>query len=786
MKFVSFVGVMVIAACGAGCAADRGVAVGGESPWRKIQQNTGASFVSITYYSQKVEPTRPDARGGPDAEARMAMDRIFNDITVETTGVIISDTGEVFTTERELQYPQTVSKITITGWDGKTVQVKPDRLLLKAPGRILRITEKMPETWKALKFADCDPAKITPDASFYAAALRGDEKSRVAIRPCEFGLGWGSGTRDAVIRIGGVDGFVVLCDEQGRPIGLTMIREIDPVSSDFAWRGADILADKGLTMDEQTRLEEKIKKEFARNIYEVTITFRPRPSEDGRGRFMDEGGYDGGLAVRESLQERLTYALAFADTHLLVPGVLSRVTVEGIDTISVKVDGKPMPCRFAGVLRTCEAMVIELQEGQLPASLPFAADAHVAKVEPFWTVGARDLAGMDVETDWARWVFKEQGFGDKWYPMIDRSIATGSWLLDHQGRLVGYFGRTRRELDRLQGYLFAEDSRYAASRRGATAARPYAMVETTRLFDAADMAKMLSADPAVAYDTHIRHLDKEQQKRRTWLGVEYTRPSKEMVKQMNLRQQTQDGRIGLVVNRIYPGSPAARMGLAEGDILLRLRVPEAPWSIDLSTNERATYEMPSDDEEGDVPEEFRTIGYRSRRSRPWPSRDNYLTRMLGDIGAGATVKLMYIHDGQQIEKDFAIEQAPPDMLAAAKYKNDKLGLTVKDMTYEVRAALHLNENDNAVVVTEIEPGTAAAMARVSQYELIRAVDGEAVDSVGTFEKLVADAQKTQKESVRVTVEWMGKTRLADLKFNAKPTGPAAPRSLSSGVGGADQ
>jgi len=60
------------------------------------------------------------------------------------------------------------------------------------------------------------------------------------------------------------------------------------------------------------------------------------------------------------------------------------------------------------------------------------------------------------------------------------------------------------------------------------------------------------------YDTRIRHLDKDQQRRRVWLGVEYTHLDKEMVKQMDLRDQTQDGRIGLMVNRIYPDSPAAR------------------------------------------------------------------------------------------------------------------------------------------------------------------------------------------------------------------------------------
>jgi S1-C subfamily serine protease len=269
------------------------------------------------------------------------------------------------------------------------------------------------------------------------------------------------------------------------------------------------------------------------------------------------------------------------------------------------------------------------------------------------------------------------------------------------------------------------------------------------------------------YDRYIRHLDKDEQKRRVWLGVEYTAPEKEMIKQMNLREPTQDGRIGVVVNRVYPGSPAAAMGLTEGDILLKITVPGTPWPIELAGDDRDSYGVP-DFDEADIPKEFAAMGYQMPRRRPWPSQDNYLTRLLGEIGPGATVKLSYIHGTGLLEKEFTIQQAPRDMLSAAKYKNDKLGLTVKDVTYEVRAALRLTPEEPAIVAVKVEQGTPAALARINTYELIRAVDGVSVDNVGTFEKLIAQAQESKKDSVRVTVEWMGKTRLADLKFEAKP------------------
>jgi S1-C subfamily serine protease len=222
----------------------------------------------------------------------------------------------------------------------------------------------------------------------------------------------------------------------------------------------------------------------------------------------------------------------------------------------------------------------------------------------------------------------------------------------------------------------------------------------------------------------------------------------------------------MMINRIYPGSPAAREGLVEGDILLTVAVPEAPWPIELTVSEREDYGMP-DFDEADIPREFEAMGMRMPRRRPWPSRANALTEMLADIGVGTPIIIRYIHNGEIQEKEFVIEQAPRDMLSAAKYKNEKLGLTVKDLTYEVRTGLHLEAGEKAVVITEVEQGTPAALARINEYELIRAVDGQSVEDVAAFEKLIDEAQQAEKESVRLTVEYMGKTRLADLKFEAK-------------------
>jgi hypothetical protein len=512
--------------------------------------------------------------------------------------------------------------------------------------------------------------------------------------------------------------------------------------------------------------------------------------------------FRGRSSGQQAVEEVLVYGLGFAENKLLIPEAMPKEMVAGIDTITVKVGDDAWGARFGGILKECAATVIELEKGKLPQSVAFPAEGKVVRLEPFWSVFASELAGMDVRTECSRWVDKQQGYADQWYAAAERPLPSGSWLLDHQGNLAGFLGQARHESDRLEPYLLGrEQGRYRPYRASLSAGRPrpsaragarYGYPGDTRLFDAAEMARILG-DLPTNYDPHVHHLDKDEQKRRVWLGVEYTTPDKEMIKQMNLREPTQDGRIGVVVNRIYPGSPAAEMGLTEGDILLKITLPGAPWPIELAGDDREGYGVP-DFDEADVPKEFAAMGYQMPRRRPWPSQDNYLTRLLGEIGQGATVKLSYLHGTEvsrassprieggtpstqgtlatsgwtTLEKEFTIQQAPRDMLSAAKYKNDKLGLTVKDVTYEVRAALRLKPDDPTIVVVKVEQGTPAALARINTYELIRAVDGVSVDNVATFEKLITQAQEAKKESVRVTVEWMGKTRLADLKFEAKP------------------
>lgn len=53
--------------------------------------------------------------------------------------MILSDKGEVFTVEKEPAHWEVIDHITIEGRDGESAPARIDRLLINAPGRIVRI-----------------------------------------------------------------------------------------------------------------------------------------------------------------------------------------------------------------------------------------------------------------------------------------------------------------------------------------------------------------------------------------------------------------------------------------------------------------------------------------------------------------------------------------------------------------------------------------------------------------------------------------------------------------------
>ena len=122
--------------------------------------------------------------------------------------------------------------------------------------------------------------------------------------------------------------------------------------------------------------------------------------------------------------------------------------------------------------------------------------------------------------------------------------------------------------------------------------------------------------------------------------------------------------------------------------------------------------------------------YFERLPKPWPSRaQNPLSRQLTELGVGRKVELEFARDGQARRVPVMVEQSPPHFDAAPSHKSEALGLTVRELTFEVRRYFQLAAQDPGVIVSRIEPGSKCAVAGLKPFELITHIDDVPVSSM---------------------------------------------------------
>jgi len=323
-------------------------------------------------------------------------------------------------------------------------------------------------------------------------------------------------------------------------------------------------------------------------------------------------------------------------------------------------------------------------------------------------------------------------------------MLAGSWLLDLDGNWAGFMASERSEDEALSKFsASAPTSTMPVSLPGAPRLRPFMFADLKPHF----------ANPRGHFDPEMVPVTEQEEKRLVWLGVEYSRLTKELAQSLKCEKATRSGLVGLMVTTIYPSSPAAKVGVRENDILLRL-LPEGK----------------------DQPVELRGSRFQPPTIRPssrfitrpfWRSRKTRFTQMLTVLGPGTKAKLRLFREGRERDVDVTLEKAPPDFGSADEYKDEALGLTAKDLTYEVRHALSLGAAEPGVIIAKVESGSPASQAKLQRYELIVSVDGGQLRNVDDLKKTIEAARNAGRTQARLLINRLGESRFADLNLPAK-------------------
>ena len=170
---------------------------------------------------------------------------------------------------------------------------------------------------------------------------------------------------------------------------------------------------------------------------------------------------------------------------------------------------------------------------------------------------------------------------------------------------------------------------------------------------------------------------------------------------------------GALVQSVEPGKPADKAGVRHGDVVVEI--------------------------DGKV----------IRNNRELIDYISYLP-------VGSNVKITVIRDGKRQVLNATTAQRPSDSgvaeeeSASAEPVRDKLGMTVQNLTAELRRSYNIPDDVRGVVVTDVKNVSPAGEANISEGDVISEVQGQRITSVDDFRGAVDRIKSGQRLRLYVT------------------------------------
>jgi len=654
-------------------------------------------------------------------------------MSTEAMGLALDPTkGWILTQDNnyETRFIESVRGITS---DGKEFPLRPYGFYLDLPAAVYQ-TDAWPGVGEPLKWFDGDIA--LPGGLHHVGLVRAR-------------LGW-----DIVVALGGVGPMArstdrktedewtaevepgLVFDDEARPLGFTLPPVVSLVGNRFPWRGGDLLKASLVTFDDFEKAKAERLSRFGKFAHEVKIVYRqPEEGEDN----LEFEGED-----RTSLTQYY-YGYAVSPRRIVVPVRLEKIYIQRFKKITVRMNDQEVPAKFLGAFLNFGCFMVETEDAESPAVLPSewaqVPDIHRAVMT---YLPERKFGGRRDTLWYNRISGYERQYKDELWPKCATPLARGTLVMDFDGRPIGLAMTERRP---------EEEKKGAGRRMSNDRDELVKMYLTAKLADA-------FAHPEAHFDPNLRPTDEREEKRLVWLGVETQPVTPELAEILDemaggdsVQKLTRRGEIGLRVTYVYAGSPAEKAGIRAGMILLEIQEEDKNDPIELKPLEGSYRYRFS---------RFRSYGGSSDSES---KRSNYLTKLLTRLGPGTKVTVTYLDGTEKKSQDFVLEWAPYDYSSAAKYKDEKSGLTVKDLTYDIRAILRLDASQPGVICAKVEPGEKASVAQIQPPVILTEINGRPIANVEDYQKRMEEIQAGANGGVAdIKLLWMGKNRMVRLTF----------------------
>lgn len=531
----------------------------------------------------------------------------------------------------------------------------------------------------------------------------------------------------------------LIVDGKDRAVGVALRDDLGLASG---WQG-NPLTWPLVSAEEHARLVARTTQQADASLRRVHLRLRSPKNDAGSDgfRFRDDDGDGDGKTERDAV------GVLMDARRLIVLQALDAKTTSRLDSIEVfGPDGSFVPAKFVCSYRHFGAFLV-----QVDADLPGAATLRTTPVRAL-----RDQLLVDA-------VLEIQG---------ERRV-----LHVADARFSDFSeGRRRQILPELRG---SASDHFLFDREGALVAIPVAPRsaekenrwdrDTPILLPGAYVAPLL-AEPMAHADPANVPVVAEREGRLAWLGVEVQDLDQDLARANGVNHLTSDGQSGVLVSYVYPGSPAQTAGLEPGHILLRIVSPDRPKPIDVRSSSESGMRSWFFDGGGEMGDE---MAERMPGFLPWPTAESTINRLLTNLGIGKPFTLEYAVNGAVKKAELKVAEGPPHYEAAPLYKSEDLGLTVRDLTYEVRRHYQLEAATPGVIVSKTERGGRAAVAGLRRLNVVLRVGDQPVADVAAFQKAVEAAGTGE---INLTVKEKLKERVVKIAAaSASPHEASAPR-----------
>jgi serine protease Do len=184
---------------------------------------------------------------------------------------------------------------------------------------------------------------------------------------------------------------------------------------------------------------------------------------------------------------------------------------------------------------------------------------------------------------------------------------------------------------------------------------------------------------------------------RGYLGIQIKSLDEGLAKQFKIPDTS-----GALVDDVTPGGPADKAGIKNGDVIRQL---------DGQTVEGS----------------------------------GQLTAMITNMNPGTEVKLDIIRDGQPVTIRLKLGERPANLgvtagVGKAPSEGALRGITVQNLTPDIRDQLGLPPNARGVVISNLDPSSPAAQAGLQPGDVIESINRHPVISVADFNRWAAEAK----------------------------------------------